>query len=89
MMNPSRMNVIKALAYKLAKRVATVCIKCGTPGFGKIEKSGHLYCELCFQETKVPKFIDMKCLKCDHFEQKEINPEKQLADPTYCDYCNP
>lgn len=89
MMNPSRMSVIESLAHKLAKRVAAVCIKCGTPGFGKMEKSGHLCCELCFQETKVPKFINMQCLKCDYFEQKEIDPEKEFADPRYCDYCNP
>lgn len=89
MMNPSRMNVINTLAYKLAKRVASTCVQCGTPGFPNNIKSGHLYCGLCFQETKVPKFIDMKCLKCDYLEQKEINPEKQFADPQYCDYCNP
>ena len=89
MMNPSRMNVIKALAYKLAKRVASSCIKCGTPGFGTIEKSGYLFCELCFQETRVPKYEDTKCLSCDYYERKEINTKIQFADPRYCDYCNP
>lgn len=89
MMNPSRMNVIEHLSYKLAKRVAFECIKCSTPGFGNVIKSGSLFCELCFNETNVPKFIDKVCLKCDYFERQEIDPKINFANPRYCDYCNP
>lgn len=89
MMNPSRMNVIELLSYKLAKRVASECLKCSSPGFGNIVKSGNLFCELCFNETSVPKFVDKKCLKCDYFEREEINSKIKFADPRYCDYCNP
>ncbi len=89
MMNPSRMNVIEQLSYKLAKRVAFECIKCSTPGFGNIIKSGNLFCELCFNETNVPKFLDKVCLKCDYLERQEIDPKINFANPRYCDYCNP
>jgi hypothetical protein len=89
MVNPSRMSVIHGLAHKLAKRIITECIKCGTPGFGSIEKAGNLRCELCLQETNVPQFINTKCLKCDYFEQTEIKPGVKFTDPRYCDYCNP
>lgn len=89
MMNPSRMNVINILANKLAKKVATKCIQCGTSGFPKIEQSGNLICELCFRETKIARFKDMKCLKCSYFEREEIKPGEQFTSATYCDYCNP
>ncbi len=39
--------------------------------------------------TKIPKFKDIKCLKCDYFEREEINPKDEYGDPTYCDFCNP
>jgi len=89
MMNPSRMKVIDILAQKLVRRVAATCKKCNTPGFGKPDVSGYLDCKLCFQQTKVPKFKVLKCLKCDYFEQDRIDPNIEFADPTYCDYCNP
>lgn len=89
MMNPTRMNLIKLLANKLSQRIIKVCKKCSTPGFGNISNSGNLKCKLCYQETKTPKYKDIKCLKCDYFEREEITPGIEFGDPTYCDYCNP
>ena len=89
MMNPSRMKVIANLASKLASKVATNCIKCDTPGFGNIEKSEYLRCEICHNKTRIPQFIDKKCLKCDYYERQEIDASRQYANPQYCDYCNP
>lgn len=89
MMNPSRMNVIDTLTHKLARRVATTCKKCNTPGFGKLDVSGYLDCKLCSQQTKVPKFKALTCFKCDYFEIDIIDQDIKFADPLYCDYCNP
>lgn len=89
MMNPTRMDVIRLLANKLAQKVSRICKKCSTPGFEEIVSSGNLKCELCHQETKTPKFKDTKCLKCDYYAREEISPGQEYGDPTYCDYCNP
>lgn len=89
MMNPTRMGVIKNLAFKLAKKVSSTCDKCSTPGFGDISYAGNLICELCHHTTKIPKFRDTKCLKCDYFLRSEIEAGKIYSDPRYCDYCNP
>ena len=89
MMNPTSMSIIGQLATKLVNRVATNCIQCDTPGFGNVEKTGHLCCEICHNKTRIPKYIDKKCLKCDYFERQEIDKSKGYADPQYCDYCNP
>lgn len=89
MMNPTRMEVIKELAYKLAKRIARSCKKCDSPGFGKIEHAGNLLCSWCNRESKIAKYRDYKCLKCDYFEREEIDPDKVFIDPRCCQYCNP
>jgi hypothetical protein len=89
MMNPTRMGVINELSYKLAKRISNLCKKCGTPGFGKLEYTGHLICSWCDQETKVAKYKYVKCLRCDYFESEEINSGKNTVDPMHCQYCNP
>ena len=89
MMNPTRMSVIGNLAQKLATRVVTNCKACGIPGFGNLEKSGHLCCEICHNKTRIPKYLDKKCIKCEYFEQQELDASKQYADSKYCEYCNP
>lgn len=89
MYNPSRMKVINNLAYKLAQRVANNCIKCNTPGFGLLKTSGALICELCLSPTKIKKYNNYCCIKCDYTIQTLINPEVEFANPRYCDYCNP
>lgn len=89
MLNPTRMNLIKLLANKLSQRITRLCKKCLTPGFGNISTSGNLKCNICYQETKKPKYRDTKCLKCKYFERIEITPGLEFGDPTYCDYCNP
>lgn len=89
MNNPSRMKVISLLANKLAKRVISHCKSCDTPGFGITSLSGYLLCELCGLPTKIKKYREHKCIKCDYLEKEVIDLSKQFADPKYCDYCNP
>lgn len=89
MNNPSRMKIINLLANKLAKRVVSHCKSCDTPGFGITSLSGYLLCELCGLPTKIKKYREHKCIRCDYLEKEVIDLSKQFADPKYCDYCNP
>lgn len=89
MMNPTRMNVIKALTEKLSNRVLQVCDVCGSPGFGEVKYSGNLECEMCHQKTKTPKYKDFCCIKCDYKIINLIDSSKEFSDPTYCEFCNP
>ena len=55
-MNPTRMEVIKELAHFFAKRLATPCPVCSTPGWGVVDTLNGLECEVCRSETKMIKF---------------------------------
>lgn len=45
--NPSRRDVLIALARRLARRVATPCPECGCPGYGKVALRDGLPCRVC------------------------------------------
>jgi hypothetical protein len=87
--NPTRMKVIKELAIKLAKQLATNCAQCTTPGWGKIGEELGLECSFCGTETECVKFEIYNCKKCCY--QEKIIPLDGLrkADPSNCQYCNP
>ncbi len=89
MMNPTRMNVIRELALKLANRLKCLCEQCHTPGFGASSSRGKLLCSFCLTETHLYKYQVLKCVKCD-FEK--ITPREdglRFADQQHCPFCNP
>lgn len=89
MFNPTRMQVIKELTYDLIKRIQSVCDNCGTYGFGETHLTGKLPCAECGSETQLFEKIIEKCTKC-HYQIPKPRPDNlNLANPTFCDYCNP
>ena len=89
MMNPTRMQILSELASKLVNRIQTHCPSCNIPGFGFKSVCDQLKCSLCGNSTKLYKFEEWGCIKCDYKEQKPRQDQLKIADPTHCDYCNP
>ena len=89
MYNPTRMKVIKATAEKLAEKIHSCCPHCGTPGFAITGTVPGLPCRLCGSPTRLAIAQVYSCIKCS-FKQEEYAPgESLVADPQYCDHCNP
>lgn len=89
MFNPTRMKIINELTLELINRIQSVCIQCGTYGFGERHVSGHLPCSWCSSDTQLFQNIVEKCLRCDYELIKPRSDNLVQADPTYCHYCNP
>lgn len=88
-LNPTRMKTLRPLAEQLAKRVATQCPACQTPGFGKITLYGHLPCEACGTPTELYQNKILSCLRCDF--KSFLSREDGLVSSSqqYCRHCNP
>ena len=71
-LNPTRMRVIRRLAVKLARRLATLCPKCSTPGFGLVDLERSLKCALCGLATLLARAEIHACAKCDYRENRLI-----------------
>lgn len=89
MMNPSRMEVIGELADKLAQRIATLCPECRVPGFGFKQTAGSLPCAQCAASTSFYQQEIWACIDCDYQEFRKRRDGLEMADPAYCEYCNP
>lgn len=89
MMNPTRMEVIGELAEKLAQRIATPCPDCQVPGFGFKTTVGALPCADCAAPTAYYQQEVWGCIRCDYQEFRKRKDGLEMADPAYCDYCNP
>ena len=88
-MNPSRMRVIKDLAEQFANRLSVLCVKCKTPGWGKVQVERGLECSWCGSETELIKTEIYGCTKCDYKERKQPHHNLLKAEPASCAYCNP
>ena len=87
--NPSRMKVIGELATKLADRLATLCPKCATPGWGKVRVEKGLECSWCGSKTELMKSEIFGCVKCNHETSVKRSDGLTKTDPRNCGYCNP
>lgn len=86
--SPSRQKNIKNVAALLAKRIATLCVKCQVPGWGRVNYERGLKCLGC-REIK-PNAIKREilgCTKCEHRELGDVI--REFLDPAHCDFCNP
>lgn len=84
--NPSRRMVLTRLADTLARRLATECPACGTPGFGRVDAEPGLPCRICATPTLLVCREIHGCAACDH---RVHRPVDAVADPADCPGCNP
>lgn len=85
-MNPRRMEVIAALATRLALRLSTPCPACAAPGWGLLRREPGLPCTDCGTPTALPAQDIHGCTACGH---ETAHPRPGAADPAHCPYCNP
>jgi len=89
MHNPTRMDAIKEAASKLVKKIQSVCLSCGTPGFDVDRINPGLPCNLCGSPTNSTLSYSYKCKKCQYQKVEEFPHNKFSENPMYCDRCNP
>lgn len=85
-MNPRRMEVIAALATRLAVRLSAPCPACAAPGWGLLRSEPGLPCLDCGTPTQAPATDIHGCTACGHESAKA---REGAADPAQCPYCNP
>ena len=88
-LNPTRMAVIRALANRLARRLATRCPQCGAPGFGVVDIARGRPCGWCGELTQMAIAKVFRCAKCTLETHVSINGVPKTADPGSCENCNP
>ncbi len=89
MHNPTRMQAIAAATEDLIQKLQSQCPQCHTPGFTITEHISGLICGGCGRPTQFAQAALYTCHRCHH-EAKIPYPDGQvMADPMYCDYCNP
>jgi len=84
--NPSRRLVLRRLADVLARRLATRCPACSTPGFGRVDSERGLPCRVCETPTDAIHNEIHACPRCFHRVAVAV---ATAADPTWCPQCNP
>jgi len=87
--NPTRMLVLRALSWKLAKRLERLCPKCQTPGFGRIGNRRGLPCEACGKPTHWVHFEIDGCSACGHAEMRPRKDGRTTAKKLSCASCSP
>ncbi len=85
--NPMRMRVLRALSWKLAKRLQRLCPKCQTPGFGAIGARRGLPCECCGEPTHWVDFEIDACSACGHAEARPRKDGRKTAPKLSCKAC--
>jgi hypothetical protein len=85
--NPTRMRVLRALAWKLAKRLERLCPACGAPGFGEIGVQRGLPCEACGSPTHWVDFHIDGCSACGHAEARRRKDGRKTAPKISCSDC--
>lgn len=85
--SPSRADRIRTLCDWMARRLATRCPGCATPGYGVVDVERDLPCSLCDAPTSTTAAEILGCPVCDHRERRTNSARR--ADPVECDRCNP
>lgn len=84
---PSRRPIITRAARRLAKRIATACPDCSSPGFGIVRFEIGVPCDWCGRDTETVRAQVLGCVACraEVIEEVASGP----ADPGHCAWCNP
>ncbi len=85
--NPTRMKVLRALGWKLAKRLQCLCPACRAPGFGPISSRRGLPCEGCGAPTQWIDFEIDGCAACGHASARPRKDGRQAAPRVACRTC--
>ncbi len=88
-LNPTRMRMIRRLAHRFARRIATACPCCQTPGWGQIRAKRGLPCRACGEPTELVVNEILGCVRCDFILPKPRRDGKREADESACPICNP
>lgn len=86
-MNPTRMKAIEKASHQLVEQLKSVCPQCHFPAYQITQKEAGLPCSNCLFPTRLIKANIYSCKHCKH-EERRITTDT-LADPMYCDNCNP
>jgi len=87
--NPTRMAAIRALAFRLVRRIATRCPACQTPGWGLVDQLPGLRCGGCGLPTELVVAEVWGCERCAYREERPRRDGLLAADPGQCQWCNP
>ena len=85
--NPLRMQVIRANAWQLARRLAELCPKCHAPGFGHIHSRRGLPCESCGEPTHWILCEVDGCSSCGHAATRPRADGRRAASKLSCRDC--
>jgi hypothetical protein len=86
--SPTRAKNIEITAERMAKKIASLCPNCATPGWGAIQPLFGLLCRECGEESEnAARAYLYGCLKCTHTAEGEAIAES--IDPSRCNWCNP
>jgi hypothetical protein len=86
--SPTRAKNIEITAERLARKIASLCPNCATPGWGAIQPLFGLLCRECGEESEnAARAYLYGCLKCTHTAEGEAIAES--IDPSRCNWCNP
>jgi hypothetical protein len=85
--NPTRMQVLRALSHRLARRLARLCPKCGAPGFGHLDSRRGLPCEDCGAATHWIDFEVDGCSACGHAVVRPRKDGRRAAPRLSCQAC--
>ena len=86
--NPTRMRVLRALSWQLAKRLERLCPKCEAPGFGRIGNRRGLPCAACGAATHWVHFEIDGCSICGHAETRPRKDGRMTASALSCRSCD-
>lgn len=87
--NPTRMAVIRGLAVRLARRLATLCPGCTAPGFGRTGEVVGLPCAWCGSPTDLIVREVWGCAVCPVVDERPRRDGLRAAEPQHCPVCNP
>lgn len=85
--NPTRMKVLRALAWRLARRLSSLCPKCEAPGFGPTGSRRGLPCESCSAPTDYVHFEIDGCAACNHVVARPRKDGRRVAPKFICRAC--
>lgn len=86
--HPSRREVIRSAAVRLAQRVSSLCPECGCPGWGVVRVRRGALCSYCTHPTNGKVSDIFGCSACS-FEDEVLPTEAIAVDPRHCPMCNP